>query len=115
VAATLVASYCPTGPIARSRPGTLDHWLTERYCLYAADRRGHLYRGDIHHTHWPLQSAEAEITTNTMAAAHGITLPDTPPLLHFARRLDMQCWFIRRQKAGGRERMMSEERPNRMP
>jgi uncharacterized protein YqjF (DUF2071 family) len=97
--ATLVASYHPTGPVTLSRPGTLDHWLTERYCLYAADRHGHIYRGDIHHAHWPLQAAAAEITTNTMAAAHGITLPDTPPLLCFARRLDMQCWFIRRQRA----------------
>lgn len=94
--AALVASYRPTGPVALSRPGTLDQWLTERYCLYTTDRRGRLYRGDIHHAHWPLQPAEAEFATNTMAAAHGITLPDTPPLLHFARRLDMQCWMIRR-------------------
>lgn len=95
--ATLVASYHPIAPVTLSEPGSLAHWLTERYCLYAADRRGHLYRGDIHHDRWPLQAAEAEIATNTMAAAHGITLPDTPPLLHFARRIDMRCWRIRRQ------------------
>ncbi len=95
--AELVASYRPIAPVALSEPGTLASWLTERYCLYAANRRDHLYRGDIHHARWPLQAAEAEIATNTMAAAHGITLPDTPPLLHFARRIDMRCWRIRRQ------------------
>jgi uncharacterized protein YqjF (DUF2071 family) len=93
--AALTATYRPIAPVNRSMPGTLAHWLTERYCLYATDRRGHLFRGDIQHARWPLQAAEADITMNTMATAHGITLPDTPPLLHFARRLDVHCWRIR--------------------
>src|SRR5439155_18401015 len=29
--------YRPTGAASRSTPGTLDHFLTERYCLYAVD------------------------------------------------------------------------------
>ncbi len=94
--AAFAASYGPTAPIALSEPGTLAHWLTERYCLYTADRRGNLTRGDIHHAQWPLQAADAAITVNTMAAAHGITLPETAPLLHFARRLDVRCWPVRR-------------------
>ncbi len=94
--AAFAASYGPTAPVALSEPGTLAYWLTERYCLYTTDRRGRLYRGDIHHPHWPLQAAEAEITFNTMAAAHGIALPETAPLLHFARRLDVRCWPLRR-------------------
>ena len=32
-----------------SRPGTVEHFLTERYCLYAADRRGRLLRQEIDH------------------------------------------------------------------
>ncbi|MCA1668776.1 MAG: DUF2071 domain-containing protein [Thermomicrobia bacterium] len=94
--AAFAATYGPTGPIALSEPGTLAHWLTERYCLYTTDRRGRLCRGDIHHHQWPLQSADASITLNTIAAAHGITLPERAPLLHFARRLDVRCWRIRR-------------------
>jgi hypothetical protein len=89
------ATYRPIGPIYRSQPGALDYWLTERYCLYAADRRGRLYRGDIHHRPWPLQPAEAEIAPNSMALAHGIQLPDTAPLLHYARRLDVALWIAR--------------------
>ncbi len=94
--AAFTAMYGSTAPIALSEPGTLAHWLTERYCLYTTDRRGHLYQGDIHHPHWPLQAADAAIAVNTMAAAHGITLPETVPILHFARRLDVRCWPIRR-------------------
>lgn len=98
--AVFSATYGPTAPVSLSAPGTLAHWLTERYCLYAADRRGRLYRGDIHHARWPLQAAEAEIAGNTIAEAHGVVLPDSPPLLHFARRLDVRCWPIRRIEAG---------------
>ncbi len=90
------ASYRPIGPVYRSQAGALDYWLTERYCLYAADASGRLYRGDIHHKPWPLQPAEAEITTNTMALAHGIQLPDAQPLLHYARCLEVALWQVRR-------------------
>lgn len=93
--AEFMADYRPTGSPFRSRPGTLDHFLTERYCLYApvSDRR--FYRAEIHHAPWPLQPAEAEIVKNTMAASGGIETPDTPPLLHFARRLDVVVWSPR--------------------
>jgi uncharacterized protein YqjF (DUF2071 family) len=87
------ARYRPVGPAYHSTPGTLDHWLTERYCLYAADRRGQVRRGDIHHARWPLQPAEAEAEINTMTAQIGLRLPDLPPLLHFARRLDVVAWL----------------------
>jgi hypothetical protein len=94
--AELRARYHPTGDLLRAAPGTLEHWLTERYCLYAADRHGRLYRGDIHHLPWPLQPAEAEFHINTMTAPHDITLPDTAPLLHFARRLEVVVWTLKR-------------------
>ena len=60
--------YGPAGDVYRSSAGTLEHWLTERYCLYAPSPRG-VVRGEIHHVPWPLQPAWAEIDTNTIAAA----------------------------------------------
>jgi uncharacterized protein YqjF (DUF2071 family) len=92
--------YRPTGPAFRAIPGTLEHWLTERYCLYAADRRGNVWRGDIHHTPWPLQPAEAAIELNTMTEQIRLTLPNTRPLLHFARHLDVIAWRPRRIGGG---------------
>ncbi|HEX5830842.1 MAG TPA: DUF2071 domain-containing protein [Gemmatimonadaceae bacterium] len=94
------ARYRPTGAVARSEPGSLDHWLTERYCLYAVDAAGHVHRAEIHHRPWPLQPAEAGIERNTMAAAAGITLPSEPPRLAFARRLDVVVWPPTRVAAG---------------
>jgi uncharacterized protein YqjF (DUF2071 family) len=90
--AVFKGEYRPTGPVYRAACGTLEAWLTERYCLYTADRQGRRYRADIDHVPWPLQPAEARIYANTLPAAHGLSVPDTPPLLHFARRLDALAW-----------------------
>jgi uncharacterized protein YqjF (DUF2071 family) len=84
--------YRATGPVSHSAPGSLDHWLTERYCLYALDWAQHLYRAEIHHVPWPLQPAELEIGANSMALAAGITLPAQAPRLAFAERLDVAVW-----------------------
>jgi len=95
-AARFIGRFGPIGPPAVPRPGTLEHFLTERYCLYTAGPEGQLYRADIHHAPWDLQSAEAEITENTIAAASAIALPDCAPLLHFAARQDALAWTPRR-------------------
>jgi uncharacterized protein YqjF (DUF2071 family) len=90
--AELAARYAPCGDVVRSRSGSLEQWLTERYCLYATDARGDLFRGEIHHARWPLQPARADIARCTLPGAHGLALPSSPPLLHFARRLDVLVW-----------------------
>ena len=63
------------------------------------DKRGRPYIFEIHHIQWPLQPAEAEFTRNTLAGAAALQLPDVPPLLHFARRIDMAAWPLRRVQA----------------
>jgi len=90
--AELICRYWPAGAPASPVAGTLEHWLTERYCLYAAGAAGRLYRAEIHHPPWPLEPAEAELERNTMADAAGIALPGAAPLLHFARRQDVVVW-----------------------
>jgi uncharacterized protein YqjF (DUF2071 family) len=85
-------SYGPTGPPFIAAAGSLEHFLTERYCLYNLGPGGRPYRLEIHHPPWPLQPAEAQLTHNTMAESGGLLLPDQPPLLHFARRQDMVAW-----------------------
>jgi uncharacterized protein len=91
-AAEFHARYRPAGPESHSKPGTLDHWLTERYCLYALDTRRRVYRAEIHHHPWLLHPAEVEIERDTMARAAGFTLPGEPRRLAFSRRLDVLVW-----------------------
>jgi hypothetical protein len=85
------AKYGPASAVFRAFPGSLEHFLTERYCLYAFSRK-RLYRSEIHHLPWPLQTASCNIEENTMAAAAGITLPPQPSLMHFSRQLKVLVW-----------------------
>lgn len=91
--ARYAARYRATGEIFDSSPGTTENFLTERYCLYSADRRGRVSRGEIHHRMWPLQAAEAEVEELEMSGQIGLELPDTPPLLHYSKRLDVLAWL----------------------
>jgi uncharacterized protein YqjF (DUF2071 family) len=93
--ARLVATYGPVSAPAPPAPGTLEHFLTERYCLFTVDRHGRPYSVDIHHPPWPLQIAEASIAANTMALSSGIILPRDEPLLHFSKRQDVVAWRLR--------------------
>lgn len=89
--AEFTGSYRPISEPYLAAPGSLEHWLTERYCLYARRSDGSLWRNEVHHLPWPLQSAEATIERNTMLETHGISVSGAP-LLHFARRLDVVVW-----------------------
>ena len=42
------ARYRPVGDPFTAEPGSLEHFLTERYCIYTADG-GRLYRAELHH------------------------------------------------------------------
>lgn len=91
------ARYRPVGKASYAPSGSLEAWLTERYCLYTADRRGRLLCGDIHHAPWHLQRAEAEIGVNTMTLGLGLTIPPAPvpPLLHYAKEIETVEWPLR--------------------
>jgi len=94
--AELACSYRPVGPAFAASKGSLEWFLTERYCLYTLDSTNHACRLEIHHPQWPLQHAAAQFDVNTMADAAGIRLPSMAPVLHFAKRQDMVAWPLRR-------------------
>jgi uncharacterized protein YqjF (DUF2071 family) len=82
-------------PVRANEPGSIEHFLTERYCLFTPFA-GHMLVGDIHHVAWPLEPAEAEIRVNEIPAAHEVVLPKRAPVLHFARELRVTIWPLRR-------------------
>lgn len=95
-AATFEASYHPSSPVRQTAPGSFEHWLTERYCLYTTDRAGRALRGEVHHAPWPLQQAEAALRRNHMLSWIGLESLDAEPVLHFAKRLDVLAWPLAR-------------------
>ena len=88
------ATYRPIDDVNISDPGSLEYWLTERYCLYSIDKKGRVYRGEIDHCRWPLQPAEAEIEINSFFSSFGIQVPQSKPLFHFAKRLHVHAWLL---------------------
>ena len=89
--------YQPTGPVNLSVAGDLASFLTERYCLFTTSPGGHLLVGEIHHQQWPLQPAEAAFERNEVPGDFGFVLPARPPLLHFAKELEVYVWGLRRE------------------
>jgi uncharacterized protein YqjF (DUF2071 family) len=93
---SLRARYRAIGEIFHAQAGSVERFLAERYCLYAADEKGRIIRCEIHHPPWPLQLAEAEFQENSMAAAAHITItdlrPELPELLHFSRYQEVVVW-----------------------
>jgi uncharacterized protein len=87
---TFQARYHGVGVPAPAEPATLEHFLVERYCLYAG--RGDV-RADIHHAPWPLQRAEAEVEQYGIAPVELVG----EPVCHYARRLDVVIWTPERR------------------
>ncbi|MGD0832351.1 MAG: DUF2071 domain-containing protein [Terracidiphilus sp.] len=89
------ARYRGLGPsrrLAESRPGSLEYFLMERYCLFTRNREGEPVRANLHMVSSPLEEAEAVIEENDLASALGIKLPEIEPVLHYARRLAVYVW-----------------------
>lgn len=80
--AEFVARYGPAGPVVVARPGTLEHFLVERYALFAV-HRGRTFRTDVKHEPWPLQPAKAEVEVCTLPPVQ----VEGAPLAHFAREV----------------------------
>lgn len=89
--AAFAGAYRPTSSVYAAKPGTLEHFLTERYCLYTVHPKGTLLRNEVHHVPWPLQRAEAEITENTVLDRHGVKVSGAP-LLHYAHEIHVVVW-----------------------
>jgi uncharacterized protein len=89
------AHYRPASAVFEAKPGSLESFLAERYCLYAQAPSGTLYRADVHHVPWPLHEAVGEVDASELVLPHGIPL-EGPPLLHFSRGVDVVVWPLER-------------------
>lgn len=92
-------SYTPSGTPTASAVGTLEHFLAERYILYAQNR-GHLWSGRVHHSPYPLQKAQLLTLEDTLVAAAGVrrgegAIPRDLPLCHYAAGVDVEVFPLR--------------------
>ncbi|MBS4174515.1 DUF2071 domain-containing protein [Bacillus sp. FJAT-49736] len=88
--------FGPVSEVYYAKEGTLDHWLTERYCLYSSNNVGNIYCGEIHHRPWPLQKAEIEMVRNTLFIPFNLDFPKVKPIAHFSTGVDSLMWNIKK-------------------
>jgi uncharacterized protein YqjF (DUF2071 family) len=87
------ARYRPQeGPATAARPGTVEHFLMERYILYAEDRSRQLFRARVHHQPYPIQRAEVLKLEETAVWAAGIKHPENSALRHYAREVNVKVY-----------------------
>ncbi len=92
------ADYRPTSPPYQAQRGTLESFLVERYCLYCQAPDGRLYRAEVHHAPWPLQTAAGTVNAEELLKTHGLKVENSP-LLHFSRGVDVVIWPLEKIKA----------------
>jgi len=96
--ASFDATWTVGNPIPQSQPGSLEFFLTERYCLYST-HRGKVYRARIHHSPWPLQNATLTSLNSNMIECLGLPTPHDDPVLHYAEKLSVDIWPLKKTKA----------------
>jgi len=96
--AAMTAVWEAGPPLPPSTPGSLVHFLTERYALSSVSRRGTVSRGRIAHPHWPLRSARLLSLNDGLVRAAGITVAGEP-LVHHADGVAVDAFAP--ERAGG--------------
>jgi uncharacterized protein len=85
--------YAPADGVTGAAPaGTLEHFLMERYILYAEDDDHQLHRARVHHAPYPIQRAELLELQETMVWAAGVRRPDSVPLRHYVREVNVKVY-----------------------
>ena len=94
-AANFSAAWTIGSPLPPTTPGTLDFFLTERYCLYSA-HNDKLYRSRIFHEQWSLRSATLNHVSSSMIESHGLPTRSGDPLIHYAEEISVDIWALKR-------------------
>lgn len=95
-AATMDVRYRVGNALGPSQPGTLQHFLLERYLLFTQSG-GRLLRGQVFHTPYPAHAAELLSLEETLTQAAG-TLPlvQAPTHIHASPGVDVEVFALTR-------------------
>jgi len=80
--------------LGASQPGTLEHFLLERYLLFT-ERRGVARKGQVHHVPYPVHRAEAIEVHDELVAAAGLPAASGPPAhVHYSPGVDVEVFAL---------------------
>ena len=85
--------------IGASEPGTLEHFLIERYYLFV-ERGGAVLRGQVHHTPYPVHRAELVSVSDQLIAASRLPAPTgAPTFVHWSPGVDVEVFDLQKSDA----------------
>jgi uncharacterized protein YqjF (DUF2071 family) len=97
----IVARIRAATPPCQAATDTLEHFLVERYLLYAVGA-GRLWRGQVHHQPYVLQPAELIDLQESLLATNGIDVSDGPCHLLYSPRVDVEVFPLVGVASAGR-------------
>ena len=80
--------------LGTSEPGTLEHFLLERYYLFTV-QEGRVSKGHVHHVPYPAYAAELTHIDDGLLVAAGLPAPTTlaaPAAVHFSPGVDVEVF-----------------------
>ncbi len=90
--ANFSARFRPGETLGPSAPGTLEHFLLERYLLFNL-RGGSVWKGHVHHVPYPARRCEVLSLTESLTHAAGLPLRSaTPETVHFSAGVDVEVF-----------------------
>jgi uncharacterized protein YqjF (DUF2071 family) len=84
-------TYEPAGDAYRPDPGTVEHFLVERYRYFTETQDGAVHYAAIEHEPWTLQPADYSVVESTLFRANGFEHPDTDPVATYSRGLPVEA------------------------
>ena len=76
-------------------PGTLEHFLLERYLLYV-EQKNRIDVGQVHHRSYPAFTAVVDEIDDQLMPAAGLPQMNRPPdLMHYSPGVDVEVFGIR--------------------
>lgn len=89
----LDVSWKVGAPLGTAVPGSLEHFLIERYVLFAA-RRDRLLRARVSHRPYPIEQVSIGSLQESLFAAAGLPpLPSEPALAHHSPGVDVEIFW----------------------
>jgi uncharacterized protein len=89
-AASFSASWSFGRASAAAEPGTLGHFLVERYLLFSRALASKLIRLQVHHPPWQLHEVESLVVQETLAKGDGLGALEGTPLAHYSDGIDVE-------------------------
>jgi uncharacterized protein YqjF (DUF2071 family) len=84
------------GIVTHASPGTIEHFLIERYILYTTDEHHHVRRARVHHQPYPVQRADIDLFEETLIWASGVRRSEAQPLRHYASEVNVKIYPLER-------------------